>query len=64
MQGPVRAGQVAITVGIDDSPTSRYGKHVEGAGVHHHPTLFVNQCSAFLADAVQVHVRSVDQFVA
>lgn len=27
-----------ITVGLDDSPTSRYGKHVEGAGVHHHPT--------------------------
>jgi hypothetical protein len=27
-----------ITVGIDDSPTARYGKHVEGAGVHHHPT--------------------------
>jgi hypothetical protein len=27
-----------ITLGIDDSPTSRYGKHVEGAGVHHNPT--------------------------
>jgi hypothetical protein len=27
-----------ITLGIDDSPTSRNGKHVEGAGVHHHPT--------------------------
>lgn len=25
-------------IGIDDSPTSRYGRHVEGAGVHHHPT--------------------------
>lgn len=23
---------------VDDSPTQRYGKHVEGAGVHHHPT--------------------------
>ncbi|MCP4903096.1 MAG: transposase [bacterium] len=23
---------------MDDSPTSRYGKHVEGAGVHHNPT--------------------------
>jgi hypothetical protein len=23
---------------IDDTPTSRYGKHVEGAGVHHNPT--------------------------
>ncbi len=27
-----------ITLAMDDSPTSRYGKHVEGAGVHHHPT--------------------------
>ena len=27
-----------ITLGMDDSPTSRYGKHVEGAGVHHNPT--------------------------
>ena len=23
---------------IDDTPTARYGKHVEGAGVHHNPT--------------------------
>jgi hypothetical protein len=27
-----------ILVGLDDSPTQRYGRHVEGAGVHHHPT--------------------------
>lgn len=27
-----------ILVGLDDSPTERYGRHVEGAGVHHHPT--------------------------
>ncbi len=27
-----------IVVGMDDSPTARYGKHVEGAGVHHNPT--------------------------
>jgi len=27
-----------ITVAMDDSPTPRYGKHVEGAGVHHNPT--------------------------
>jgi hypothetical protein len=27
-----------ITLAMDDSPTSRYGKHVEGAGVHHNPT--------------------------
>jgi len=27
-----------LTVGGDDSPTQRYGRHVEGAGVHHNPT--------------------------
>ena len=27
-----------ILLAIDDSPTSRYGRHVEGAGVHHNPT--------------------------
>ncbi len=27
-----------IVLALDDSPTTRYGKHVEGAGVHHNPT--------------------------
>lgn len=27
-----------VVVGLDDSPTQRFGRHVEGAGVHHHPT--------------------------
>ena len=27
-----------ILSGMDDSPTSRYGQHVEGAGIHHNPT--------------------------
>lgn len=27
-----------ILVGMDDSPTARFGRHVEGAGVHHNPT--------------------------
>jgi hypothetical protein len=27
-----------ILLGLDDSPTKRYGKQVEGAGVHHNPT--------------------------
>ncbi len=27
-----------ILLAMDDSPTSRYGKHVEGAGIHHNPT--------------------------
>jgi hypothetical protein len=27
-----------ILLGMDDSPTSRYGRHVEGTGIHHNPT--------------------------
>lgn len=27
-----------IVVAIDDTPSKRWGKHVEGAGVHHNPT--------------------------
>lgn len=27
-----------ITLGMDDSPTARFGRHIEGAGVHHNPT--------------------------
>ncbi len=27
-----------LNIAIDDSPTARFGKHVEGAGVHHNPT--------------------------
>jgi hypothetical protein len=27
-----------IVLAMDDSPTARYGRHVEGAGVHHDPT--------------------------
>lgn len=27
-----------IRIVIDDSPSKRYGKHVEGAGIHHNPT--------------------------
>jgi hypothetical protein len=27
-----------LLVAIDDSPTARYGPHVEGAGIHHNPT--------------------------
>jgi hypothetical protein len=30
--------QGRVVFGIDDTPTRRYGQHVEGAGVHHHPT--------------------------
>jgi hypothetical protein len=27
-----------LLLAVDDSPTKRFGPHVEGAGVHHHPT--------------------------
>jgi hypothetical protein len=27
-----------LLFGIDDTPTKRYGPHVEGAGIHHNPT--------------------------
>ncbi len=32
------SGLKRILLAMDDSPTSRYGKHVEGAGGHHNPT--------------------------
>src|SRR4051794_10083580 len=31
-----RAGR--LTLALDDTPTKRYGPHVQGAGVHHNPT--------------------------
>jgi hypothetical protein len=30
--------QPRIVLAVDDSPTKRYGLHVEGAGIHHDPT--------------------------
>lgn len=27
-----------VLLALDDSPTKRYGPHVEGAGIHHNPT--------------------------
>ncbi len=35
---PMRAGTDRLLLGIDDTPTQRYGPHVEGAGLHHNPT--------------------------
>jgi hypothetical protein len=26
-----------VTLALDDTPTERYGRHVQGAGVHHNP---------------------------
>ena len=36
--GPLLADAERLTFGVDDTPTPRYGRHVEGAGVHHNPT--------------------------
>jgi DDE superfamily endonuclease len=35
---PLLGGVGRLTLAIDDTPTPRYGPHVEGAGVHHNPT--------------------------
>lgn len=35
---PLVAGTERLTLAIDDTPTQRYGPHVQGAGVHHNPT--------------------------
>lgn len=35
---PLAAGAERLTLVVDDTPTRRYGPHVQGAGVHHNPT--------------------------
>jgi hypothetical protein len=35
---PILGEAERLTLAIDDTPTPRYGPHVEGAGVHHNPT--------------------------
>lgn len=35
---PLVAGAPRLTLALDDTPTKRYGPHVQGAGVHHNPT--------------------------
>jgi hypothetical protein len=35
---PLLGGLERLTLAIDDTPTPRYGSHVEGAGIHHNPT--------------------------
>jgi hypothetical protein len=35
---PLLAGVERLTIAPDDTPTQRYGPHVQGAGVHHNPT--------------------------
>lgn len=35
---PLTTGPGRLTLALDDTPTRRYGPHVQGAGVHHNPT--------------------------
>src|SRR5690606_11995322 len=35
---PLVAGADRLTLALDDTPTERYGRKVQGAGVHHNPT--------------------------
>jgi hypothetical protein len=35
---PCLAGSDRLVFAIDDTPTKRYGPHVQGAGIHHNPT--------------------------
>jgi hypothetical protein len=35
---PLLAGVSRLVLALDDTPTPRYGRHVQGAGVHHNPT--------------------------
>src|ERR1700733_12341118 len=35
---PLLGGAERLTFALDDTPTERYGPHVQGAGVHHNPT--------------------------
>src|SRR5689334_15894136 len=35
---PLWGGAGRLTIALDDTPTRRYGPHVQGAGVHHNPT--------------------------
>jgi hypothetical protein len=35
---PFVSGVERLTLALDDTPTKRYGPHVQGAGVHHKPT--------------------------
>jgi hypothetical protein len=36
--GPLIAGAGRLVLAVDDTPTERYGPHVQGAGIHHNPT--------------------------
>src|SRR3954451_12734413 len=35
---PLLKGSTRLALALDDTPTKRYGPHVQGAGIHHNPT--------------------------
>jgi hypothetical protein len=35
---PLLKGASRLAIALDDTPTKRYGPHVQGAGIHHNPT--------------------------
>ena len=35
---PLLKGATRLTLALDDTPTKRYGPHVQGAGIHHNPS--------------------------
>src|SRR4051812_12043234 len=35
---PLLEGATRLALALDDTPTKRYGPHVQGAGIHHNPT--------------------------
>ena len=35
---PLLSNQARLNLGLDDTPTQRYGPYVQGAGIHHNPT--------------------------
>jgi hypothetical protein len=35
---PLLSGVERLTLALDDTPTQRYGPHVQGTGIHHNPT--------------------------
>jgi hypothetical protein len=38
MVRPLLAAEARLVFALDDTPTERYGRHVEGAGIHHDPS--------------------------
>lgn len=42
-RSPAAATEERLCFTLDDTPSQRYGPHVEGAGVHHNPTLGPSQ---------------------